>query len=242
MVLFPFLNSVRTIEIFFYSSVLKNTRIEKRDFFFYPFTTHAFTDHMDNKKTVESIMTQDVVRVRPETPLTEAARILRDHQFNGLPVVNEKNVLVGIVTEFDLITKGSALHLHTLQKVFQSIPVESSDHFQEELKKIAQLRVQDVMNSEPLAVRSGMPLEDVVRAFAEHHRVNPIPVVDEFLRVVGIVSRADLLKLFIGVQKVWGANSDAHGEVLPTEVLAERALSFLLSDYMLVDRLVGRGR
>ena len=196
---------------------------------------------MDNKKTVESIMTQDVVRVRPETPLTEAARILRDHQFNGLPVVNEKNVLVGIVTEFDLITKGSALHLPTLQKVFQSIPVESSDHFQEELKKIAQLRVQDVMNSEPLAVRSGMPLEDVVRAFAEHHRVNPIPVVDEFLRVVGIVSRADLLKLFIGVQKVWGANSDAHGEVLPTEVLAERALSFLQSDYMLVDRLVEQG-
>lgn len=52
--------------------------------------------------TVEACMTANLIIVTPETPVVEAARLMRDHKVGGLPVV-EGTDLVGIVTETDLL-------------------------------------------------------------------------------------------------------------------------------------------
>ena len=77
--------------------------------------------------TVQSIMTRDVVSVKPDTPLQEAAEVLARHGFNGMPVVDEENKLVGIITEYDLVAKGSAIHLPTFQLILQNIKVYNKD-------------------------------------------------------------------------------------------------------------------
>ena len=146
--------------------------------------------------TVKDIMTREAVTVSPEASLLEAAKILGDHGFDGLPVVGEGNKLVGILTEYDLISKSSALHLPTFQVVLQNLQVlhEDRSQFQKEIEEISALKVKDVMNNDPLTLPETATYEDAVIAFRDHHRVNPIPVIDADKTVIGVVSRFDILK------------------------------------------------
>lgn len=146
--------------------------------------------------TIKGIMTSEVVSVRPGTPLQEAAEILAHHGFDGVPVVGEDNTLVGILTEYDLVSKGSAIHLPTFQKIIQNFGVYSKDkdRFNKEFEALSSLKVKDVMNDDPLTLSEDATYEEAVRAFKDHHRVNPIPVINQDQKVVGVVSRYDVLK------------------------------------------------
>lgn len=145
---------------------------------------------------IKSIMTREVVSVKPETSLLEAAELLAKHGFDGVPVVDSESKLVGIMTEYDLISKDSAIHLPTFQKIIQNMRVYSKDksHFKKDFKEIAALKVKDVMNNDPLTLQEDATYEDAVAAFRDHHRVNPIPVISNERKVVGVVSRYDILK------------------------------------------------
>lgn len=151
---------------------------------------------MDTDPSVQSIMSQDVVSVRPETPLQEAAELLARHGFDGMPVVDEENKLVGIITEYDLISKGSAIHLPTFQKIIENLGIYHKDKtsFKNDFAELASLQVKDVMNKDPLTLAEDATYEEAVAAFRDHHRVNPIPVIDQYRKVVGVVSRFDVLK------------------------------------------------
>ena len=148
--------------------------------------------------TVQDVMSRQVVAVKPETPVVEAHEVIAKHNFDGVPVVDGENRLVGILTEYDLLVKGSSLHLPTFQKILSELPVYRKDRsrFRNEVKELTALRVRDVMNSDPLTLAEDAAFEDVVAAFRDHHRVNPIPVIDHERKVVGVVSRFDVLKLF----------------------------------------------
>ena len=145
---------------------------------------------------VQDVMTREVVSVSPDATLAEAAMLLHTHGFSGLPVVDEHNVLKGILTEYDLISGGFAVHLPTVQIILQKFVTVPEGPFAQELEKIAALRVRDVMNKEPMTLLEDMPLAEAVLAFQAHHRVNPMPVIDASNKVVGIVSRFDILKIF----------------------------------------------
>lgn len=152
--------------------------------------------------TVSSFMTKNIVTVRPETPLAELSKIMNEHHFNGLPVVDSRNVLVGIVTEYDLIGGTSGIHLPTLQAVLSQLPVLHKDksEFQEDIQAVSKLTANDVMNKEPLTLLETATFDEVLTAFREHHRVNPIPIINSEKQVVGVVSRFDILKPFQALQ------------------------------------------
>lgn len=146
--------------------------------------------------SVKDIMTKEVVSVYPETALTEVAKIIAERAFDGVPVVDKNNKLVGILTEYDLISKGSAVYLPTFQLILQNIKVYNKDksRFQKEFNEVSMLKVKDVMNPDPLTFTGDATFEEVVTAFRDHHRVNPIPIVDKENKVIGVVSRFDVLK------------------------------------------------
>ena len=158
---------------------------------------------MDIHSTINSIMSRDVVSVKPDTPLQEAAEVLARHGFDGMPVVDEENKLVGILTEYDLISKGTATHLPTLQKVIQNLGIYHKDktRFKKDFAELSALQVKDVMNKEPLTLNEDASYEEAVAAFRDHHRVNPIPIIDKDRKVVGVISRFDVLKPFRLVDK-----------------------------------------
>lgn len=149
---------------------------------------------------IADLMTKNVISVYPETPLMEASQILFDRHLSGLPVVDQNKKLVGILTEYDLLTKGTQIHLPTFLKLLKEFDLYKKDQFliKDELKKMFDLTVVDVMNKEPFFLWSSATIEETTAAFAEHHRVNPIPIVGEDNKLVGIVSRHDLIRLYAG--------------------------------------------
>src|SRR3989344_2318187 len=77
---------------------------------------------MANQKLyVKDIMTLNPVTVGPDDSVVYAAGILFEHHFNGLPVVNEQKEVIGILTEYDLISKGGDLHMPTLINILGNL-------------------------------------------------------------------------------------------------------------------------
>lgn len=115
-------------------------------------------------------MNTNVIYVLPRTSVLVAIDIIVNNNFNGVPVTDNNGHLVGIVTKYDLIVKRGSIRDDTV--------------------------VGDVMNKEPLTLDEGMSVTDAINAFTEHHKVDPIPVIDADKKVIGIISRLDMVKLF----------------------------------------------
>lgn len=149
---------------------------------------------------VSDLMTKNVSFVYQDTSVIEAAQIMFTNGFEGLPVITKDNKVVGIVTEYELITKGNQMHLPTLVKLMKEFSLYRQDKslIRDDLKKLVALKVGDVMNKDPLVLAPAATIEDAAKVFAEHHRVNPIPVVDQNNRLMGILSRYDIIKLYAG--------------------------------------------
>ncbi len=140
-------------------------------------------------------MTKKVFSISPDASILEAAKIISEHNFDGLPVTDKENHLVGIITEYDLILRTSTVNSSFLQKVLNEVRTKKQDEEdQNATEQLSSLKVSDIMNKEPLALREDMNFEEAVAAFITHHKVNPIPVVDKDNKVVGIISRYDALR------------------------------------------------
>ena len=73
---------------------------------------------MDNTSfAVKDIMTKDVTSVHPEISLFDAHEIIVRSNFDGVPVVDAEGRVIGILTEYDMLSKASVMHLPTLQKL-----------------------------------------------------------------------------------------------------------------------------
>jgi len=73
---------------------------------------------------------------------------------------------------------------------------EDEAEIEKKIKEIISSKAEDVMNRDPLTLLSTNTLKEAADLFIRHHRVNPVPVVDRDRRVVGIVARYDLIKLY----------------------------------------------
>ncbi len=155
----------------------------------------------DTKVFAKDIMTKEVIAVHVDTPLLDVAKVLAEHNFDGVPVVDNNNKILGLVTEYDLINKTSAVHLPTLQVILRNLPQfkKEEQHFQQE---ILSLKVSDIMNKDPLTIAPDLPYDEIIKLFKEHHRVNPIPVVDKDGKILGVISRFDVLRPFHVLQGV----------------------------------------
>lgn len=147
--------------------------------------------------TVEDLMTAKVISVGPQTPLAEAVEILTEHNFNGLPVVDDSNTLVGLITEHNLILDDSYVHLKTLFKLLNEVKFYKKDisPIKADLQKVLSLKVSDVMIREPQVLHPDSSIEEASQMFGDP-KVNPIPVVDNQKKLVGILSLSDLTKLY----------------------------------------------
>jgi CBS domain-containing protein len=147
-----------------------------------------------NALTAKSIMSAPVVTIRPEAPVRDAVRLLLDRHISGLPVVDGAGRLVGIVTEADLLPKeaqppasdpllgwfGRSLWLERLV----------TGH-----RKLEGRTVGEVMTHNVVTADEDTPVH-VLASRMMRYSVNRLPVVRAG-QVVGIVTRADVLKVFL---------------------------------------------
>jgi len=142
---------------------------------------------------VSEIMTTEVVTVEPETTVNLIARLMASRGVSGMPVVDAGRV-VGIVTEQDLVLRNTRLDPPPFFRFLDAqIPLESPAHFEKRLRQMLGTRARDVMTEEVVSVAPDTEVEELARLMVER-RVNPVPVI-EAGRLVGIVSRADLIRM-----------------------------------------------
>jgi len=111
----------------------------------------------------QDIMTRKVYTIRSDASAQEAAQLLDQHRISGLPVVDEGNDIIGIVTEADIISK-----------------VDKEG-----------LRVSDIMSTEVTSVNEETPVSEIALLLTER-KIKRVPVVQDG-KLVGIVSRADIV-------------------------------------------------
>jgi len=138
---------------------------------------------------VKDVMTHCLVSVAPETPVRDAIARMISHQVSGVPVVATGGKLVGIVTEGDFLRRAE-MHTEAPRRRWIELLLGPGSDAGEYVRSHGHM-VRDVMSPNVVAVGKETPLGEVVRLM-EEHAIKRIPVVDDG-RVVGIVSRADLM-------------------------------------------------
>ena len=142
---------------------------------------------------LRDIMTKDVLTVKPETSLEEFASLLVKNQVSGAPVLGAGGVLVGIMTENDLIDQNKRLHIPTVVSFLDAaIYLESSKKFADEVKRVTATRVGDLCTRTVVSISEGTTLTDIATIMAEQ-KVHLLPVVRAG-KVVGIVGKRDVVR------------------------------------------------
>ena len=150
-------------------------------------------------KTAADIMDTDVPGLGPEDEATRAIELLAEREIGALPVVNSENRVIGIVSESDLVLSDEQadLHLpHYLNIMGGIVFTGSMKGFEERLNKAFATNVRDLMSEDPVVVRTDDGVEKVARLIAEKHH-NHLPVVDGDGKLVGTVTRADVLAALV---------------------------------------------
>src|SRR5436309_14924958 len=144
--------------------------------------------------TVREVMDGDPVTVGPDTDVETLVRTLREHELQGVPVVDEDGRCVGIVTESDLVIPDEQgdLHLpHYINLFGGTVFLEPLRHFEGRLRKAFASTAKDMMTSDPDTVRPETSVQEAARRIHETGH-NRLPVVDG-RRLVGVVTRIDVL-------------------------------------------------
>ena len=151
---------------------------------------------------VKDIMGKNPILLKPEMTLREAAKILSENDISGAPVVDQEGKLVGILMVSDIIKeiKGKIESLglaipFTPFDLFDfytvNMPVESDKDI---MRDVAEMKVGDVMRKKVHYVRDDDDIETAIEILGKKD-ISRVPVVDKEGRVIGIITRSDVLKL-----------------------------------------------
>jgi CBS domain-containing protein len=144
----------------------------------------------------KDIMTRDVITVRPEEDVEKVAQLLLENKISGVPVVDENQHIIGMITEKDLMIKATELKVPFYITLFDSIIfLENPIRFKNDLKKYSASQVKDAMTSKVHWVEEDTPVSEIAELMQKEN-INRVPVV-RHNKVMGIVTRNDLLKSLI---------------------------------------------
>ena len=145
--------------------------------------------------TVREVMEADPAFVYAADPTERVLEVLRVHELPGVPVVNDGDRCVGIITERDLILTGEDADLH-LPHYFQLfggfVFLESLSHFEDRLRKAVASTAADLMTEQPVTIEPSSTVDEAARLIARKKH-NRLPVV-EHGRLVGVLTRLDVLE------------------------------------------------
>lgn len=142
---------------------------------------------------VRDMMTRGVLSVSPETPLKQVAALLVERRISGLPVVDASGRVVGVVSEADFLVKEGAEREAPPRRPW--IEIFASDRERHaDVERVAAKSAKEAMTSPPITIGPDEPLRRAARVMSRR-AVNRLPVVEDD-RLVGIITRADIVRVF----------------------------------------------
>ena len=193
--------------------------------------------------TVRDVMTADVLAIAADDTLDTIAGLFEKYDYDGMPVVDANYKLLGVITAYDMILQSSGMHLPTVIGIMNNIAKGKGDkrQLEEQFGKLREIRATAIMNPKPLSVNPNAPLSEVARLFAEHPKVNPICVVDLDGKLLGVISRYDVMKFFNEKyfnQMIGKVSEGDPYKAFPTKSAkeAEQALGEVEKEFLLVTK------
>ena len=154
-------------------------------------------DRVGALAVVADIMSRDVVTATLRTPVAEIARLMADRGISGVPVVDATGRILGVVTDHDLIIRNAPIDPPPYLPLLEGrIPLETPRHFERRLRHVAGSEAADIMTGEVVSIAPEAEIE-ALAALMVRKRLHVVPVVVAD-RLVGVVTRADVLRFMAG--------------------------------------------
>jgi CBS domain-containing protein len=143
------------------------------------------------------VMTSRVISIEPDATIVQAIKLMLKNHVSGLPVVDRMGKLVGMITEGDFLHRreiGTEIERNAWLVAFFGPDQSAQDYVRGHGVKVAEL-----MTRPPITVDEDTSLDQVVHSM-ERHRIKRVPVLRKH-KVVGIISRANLLRALLSIHR-----------------------------------------
>lgn len=137
--------------------------------------------------SVRDVMTRNAIKIRDDADFSEVTNLLSENRISGLPVVDGENRVVGVITEADVLSMAGMQKGHAFKDVIRHILGEPLPGPRESK------RLRDVMSSPAITTGPDADIREVALILDEK-RIKRLPVVDDEGKLIGVISRADIVR------------------------------------------------
>ncbi len=145
----------------------------------------------------EDVMTRGVISIDPDSTVLQAARLMLQHRISGLPVIDAKGQLVGVLSEGDFLRRRETNTEKRRSRWLEFLM--GPGRIAAEYTHSHGCKVSEAMTVNPQTVAETASLEDIVELM-ERHRIKRVPVLCGG-EVVGIVTRSNLMRAMVSVAR-----------------------------------------
>lgn len=139
------------------------------------------------------IMSRDVITIKKDASIEELADLLTQNKISGVPVVDDENRVIGIVSQKDLLYKDMEPRFPAVFELLGGlIFFNSVRQYNEDLRKLVATTVEGIMNTKVVTVDEDTGIDKIARLMVDRD-INRVPVLRNGV-LVGIVTRADIIR------------------------------------------------
>lgn len=149
---------------------------------------------------IEDAMEVNVVKFKSTDKIVDVAQVLRNNKISGAPVVNDENHVVGILSEGDIM-RMLEFHSPKINLILPApldlieLPVKMKhemDELAEDMERASSVLIGDIMTKKVVTISKDAQISDAAELMDSHH-IKRLPVVDENHKLIGIVTRGDII-------------------------------------------------
>ncbi|OPY25639.1 MAG: Inosine-5'-monophosphate dehydrogenase [Methanobacterium sp. PtaU1.Bin242] len=155
---------------------------------------------------VKDAMEKNVIKFHADDKISDVAQSLRDNRISGAPIVDENLKIIGIISEGDIM-RLLEVHSPRLNLILPSpldlieLPIRMKyeiDEIAEDMNRAASVLIGEIMTKEVLTVKEDDDISDAAQLM-DTHSINRLPVVDDEGKLIGIVTRGDLINALVRI-------------------------------------------
>jgi CBS domain-containing protein len=151
------------------------------------------------KKFAKEIMKTDVVKVGPEVPVKEVAKMMLQYDISGFPVVDEQGNVLGVVTELDLMRNQIAPNEPSIWTTIWGMDAERMSKYEDARRKYLASTAGEVMTSPAVTVDVSDPVDKVANIMF-NKQIKRLFVTEDG-KLAGVISRSAFTKLMLEIQE-----------------------------------------
>lgn len=141
------------------------------------------------KIPVKDVMTRTAIAIKEDADINEAARVLSEGNVSGLPVIDSENCVIGVITEADILSAAGMEKGYTFKDILRHIFGEPPR------KKKKGDKVKGIMTTPAITTKPETDIREAA-GILDEKQIKRLPVVDDENRLIGIISRADIVRAF----------------------------------------------